>query len=70
MGVDGIDPNKVVGTNVEAKDWNELISDPDVIVIDTRNDYELDIGTFEGALIPNTKNFRDFPDYVDENFGP
>ena len=70
MGVDGIDPNKVVGTYVEAKDWNELISDPDVILIDTRNDYEVDIGTFEGALNPNTKNFRDFPDYVDENFGP
>ena len=55
MGVERIDPNKVVGTYVAPKDWNALISDPDTIVIDTRNDYETAIGTFEGALDPKTK---------------
>jgi len=64
MGVEGIDPNKVVGTYVQAKDWNELISDPDVLVIDTRNDYETSIGSFEHAIIPNIETFRDFPDYL------
>ncbi len=67
MGVQGIDPNKVVGTYVEAQDWNELISDPDVLVLDTRNDYEVDIGSFDGAVNPNTQNFRDFPAYVDQH---
>ena len=50
MGVEGIDPNDSVGTYVDPKDWNELISDPEVTLIDTRNDYEVAIGTFEGAL--------------------
>lgn len=67
MGVEGIDPLSVVGTYVAPQDWNELISDPDVIVVDTRNDYEYDLGTFEGALNPKTKSFREFPDYVAEN---
>ncbi|NNE57866.1 MAG: hypothetical protein HKN36_07140, partial [Hellea sp.] len=49
MGIDGVDPNDIVGTYVDPKDWNDLISDPDVILIDTRNDYEVEIGTFEGA---------------------
>ena len=66
MGVPTIDPNKIVGRYVEPKDWNDLISDPDVILIDTRNQYEYDIGTFEGALDPETRTFRDFPKYVDE----
>lgn len=65
MGVDDIDPNEVVGSYVEAEDWNDLIADPDVVVIDTRNDYEVDIGSFEGAINPDTRNFRDFPSYVD-----
>lgn len=67
MGVEDIDPNKVVGTYVDPSDWNELISDPDTILIDTRNDYEVEIGTFKGAVNPNTKTFRDFPNWVEEN---
>jgi UPF0176 protein len=64
MGVETIDPLRVVGTYVAPKDWNALISDPDTIVIDTRNDYETAIGTFKGALDPNIKTFRDFPEWV------
>ena len=67
MGVDGIDPNNVVGTYVEPKDWNALISDPDVVLIDTRNDYEVEIGTFKGALNPDTQTFREFPQWVEDN---
>ena len=64
MGVDGIDPNKVVGTYVQPKDWNALIDDPDVLLIDTRNEYEFEIGTFRGAIDPHTDSFREFPEYV------
>lgn len=64
MGIEGIDPNKVVGTYVKPKDWNALISDPDTLLIDTRNDYEVEIGTFEHAVNPNTETFREFPQYV------
>lgn len=67
MGVEGIDPLQVVGTYVAPKDWNALISDPDVILVDTRNDYEVEIGTFKGALNPNTESFREFPEYVKNN---
>ena len=67
MGVPGIDPLKTVGTYVKPKAWNELISDPDVILIDTRNIYETAIGTFSGAVDPRTVNFRDFPAWVDEH---
>ena len=67
MGVEGIDPNQVVGTYVKPKDWNALISDPDVLLVDTRNDYEIEIGTFENAVNPNTENFRQFPEYVKNN---
>lgn len=70
MGVEDIDPNKVVGTYVEPKDWNDLIADPDVILVDTRNDYEIAVGTFKNAIDPNTKTFREFPDYVKENLDP
>lgn len=70
LGVEGIDPNRVVGTYVEPKDWNALISDPDVVLIDTRNQYEVDVGTFEGAISPVTDTFRQFPDYVKENLDP
>ena len=66
MGVEGIDPNASVGTYVNPEDWNELISDPDVLVIDTRNDYEVAIGTFQGAVNPDTHSFREFPDFVDQ----
>ena len=67
MGVEGIDPNQVVGTYVKPKDWNALISDPDVLLVVTRNDYEVEIGTFEGALNPDTETFREFPQYVKDN---
>lgn len=64
MGVPGIDPNRTVGTYVKPQDWNALISDPDVVVVDTRNDYEVAIGSFKGAVDPHTKSFREFPDWV------
>lgn len=70
MGVEGIDPRRVVGTYVQPKDWNALISDPDVVLIDTRNDYEVGIGTFKGAINPSTETFREFPDYVKEHLDP
>ncbi|MCJ8150457.1 oxygen-dependent tRNA uridine(34) hydroxylase TrhO [Shinella sedimenti] len=69
MGVEDIDPTRSVGTYVAPADWNALISDPDTIVIDTRNDYETAIGMFKGAVDPNTKTFREFPDWVRENTG-
>lgn len=70
MGVDGIDPSKVVGTYVKPADWNALISDPEVLLIDTRNDYEVQIGQFTHALNPKTETFREFPDYIAKNIDP
>jgi UPF0176 protein len=67
MGQADIDPLSSAGTYVEPIDWNALIADPDTIVVDTRNDYEVAIGTFRGAVNPDTKTFRDFPDWVSEN---
>lgn len=67
MGVEDIDPLKSVGAYVEPKDWNALISDPGTIVVDTRNDYEVAIGKFRGAVDPETKSFREFPDWVREH---
>ncbi len=67
MGVQGIDPREVVGTYVSPSEWNELISDPDVLLVDTRNDYEVQVGTFKGAVNPETETFREFPDYVAKN---
>lgn len=67
MGVPGINPNQVVGTYVKPKDWNALIADPDVVVVDTRNDYEVAIGTFEGAVDPKTKSFREFPAWAKDH---
>ena len=63
LGVDGIDPKREVGTYVQPEDWNALISDPDTVLIDTRNDYEVAIGTFEGAVDPRTKSFSEFPEW-------
>jgi UPF0176 protein len=57
LGVEGISPTKRVGRYVKPEDWNELISSPDVVVIDTRNDYEVEIGTFKGAIDPNIQSF-------------
>ncbi|MCF6455526.1 rhodanese-related sulfurtransferase [Pseudoalteromonas sp. MMG024] len=70
MGVQGIDPKEVVGTYVKPKDWNALISDPDVVLVDTRNDYEIEIGTFENAVDPKTKTFREFPQWAEKNLDP
>lgn len=70
MGVEGIDPRKSVGTYVDPDQWNELISDPDVVLIDTRNEYEIAIGSFEGAQNPHTESFREFPEFVDKHLDP
>jgi UPF0176 protein len=61
MGVPGTDPRALAGAYVRPEDWNALITDPDTVVIDTRNDYEVAIGTFDGAVNPQTETFRDFP---------
>lgn len=67
MGVEGIDPAMSAGTYVEPSEWNALISDPDTVVIDTRNAYEVSLGSFRGALDPQTASFRQFPGWVDEH---
>ena len=67
LGQPAADPNAIVGTYVEPQDWNALITDPDVTVIDTRNDFEVGLGTFKGALDPETESFRDFPAWVEAN---
>ncbi len=67
IGVNGVDPNQQAGTYVEPKDWNALIADPNVLLIDTRNDYEVALGSFEGAADPNTSSFGEFPKFVGEN---
>ena len=64
IGLPEINPNKKVGRYVKPEDWNELISDPNVVVIDTRNKYETKIGSFQNALDPETSSFREFPDWV------
>jgi UPF0176 protein len=69
LGVPGIEPHNLVGKYVEPKAWNELISDPDVLVVDTRNDYEVGIGTFKNAINPDTTTFREFPEFVEKNLG-
>lgn len=70
LGVEGIDPLRSVGTYVKPQNWNDLISDPEVFVVDTRNDYEIEIGTFKHAVNPKTDSFREFPQYVKENLDP
>ena len=67
MGVPSINPNNTVGTYVKPEDWNALISDPNVVLLDTRNNYEVHIGTFKGAVNPETTTFREFPEYVAQN---
>lgn len=64
MGVADADPRRAVGHYVEPEDWNSLISDPDVLVIDTRNGFEVQAGTFAGAIDPETRNFGEFPAFV------
>jgi len=70
LGQPNIDPNTLVGTYVQPEDWNALIAREDVTLIDVRNDYEIEIGSFKGAVDPDTKSFREFPDYVKENLDP
>ncbi|MGL5742711.1 MAG: rhodanese-related sulfurtransferase [Legionella sp.] len=67
MGIKNVDPLQTVGTYLSPEEWNALIQDPDVVLIDTRNDYEFELGTFKNAINPNTENFRDFPEYVEKN---
>ena len=64
MGVEGIDPLHAVGRYVAPREWNALISDPGTLVVDTRNAYEVGIGTFERALDPGTRSFREFPEWM------
>ncbi len=64
------DPTKVVGTYVEPQDWNDLINDPDVVLVDTRNEYETRVGIFEGAIDPNMEVFTEFPEWVEQNLDP
>ena len=70
LGVPGVSPTKMVGKYVKPQDWNTIISDPEVVLIDTRNDYEYAIGTFKNAVNPKTNTFREFPDYVKTHFDP
>jgi UPF0176 protein len=70
MGVEDIDPSEIVGTYVDPGEWNDLIADPDTLLIDARNDYEVKIGTFKNAVNPHTESFRNFPAYVEKNLKP
>jgi UPF0176 protein len=70
LGVPDVSPTKMVGKYVKPKDWNSIISDPEVVLIDTRNDYEYAIGTFRGAINPKTTTFREFPEYIKTHFDP
>ena len=67
MGEPNIDPSAKTGRYVDPHEWNKLINTPDVVLIDTRNDYEVGIGTFKGAINPQTKTFREFPKWWAEN---
>ena len=70
LGVPGVSPTKMVGKYVKPQDWNKIISDPEVVLIDTRNDYEYAIGSFKNAINPETQTFREFPEYVKTHFDP
>ena len=70
MGQENIDPNVCVGRYASPQEWNALIDDPDVLVIDTRNEYEVEIATFAGAVNPHTNSFRECPDWVEQNLDP
>ena len=67
MGVPYVNPSHLVGRYVDAKHWDEFISSEKIVLVDTRNDYEVSIGTFEGAINPNTQSFREFPNWWSEN---
>ncbi len=70
LGAPEANPNVCVGEYVDPADWNALISDPDVLLLDTRNDYEYEVGTFQGAVNPDTHSFREFPEFVQKNVDP
>ena len=67
LGVPGLDPASQAGTHVDPSDWNALIDDPDVVLVDTRNDYEVAIGSFPGALNPATTSFSELPAWVEQH---
>ena len=67
MGKPNVDPSTKTGSYVDPSNWNKLIDSPDVVLIDTRNDYEVGIGTFKGAVNPKTKTFREFPKWWAKN---
>lgn len=70
LGLPAVNPNQQVGQYVEPHDWNQVISNPEVVVIDTRNEYEVELGSFQRAINPNTESFREFPEYVAQNLDP
>ena len=70
LGIPEVDPTEQVGRYVEPQDWNELITNPEVTLVDTRNQYEVNIGTFQGAKNPGTATFRQFPQYVEQQLDP
>ena len=70
MGVPSVDPRARVGTYVSPSDWNAVVDDPDTLLIDTRNRYEVAIGSFEGAVDPGTDSFREFPEWVEKELRP
>jgi len=70
MHVDGLQPARMAGTYVKPQDWNALICDPDVVLIDTRNDYEVTVGSFEGAHDPKTRSFSELPAWLESQSGP
>lgn len=70
MGVEEINPKITTGQHIDPETWNKLITDPEVLVIDTRNEYEYKVGTFQNAISPKTDHFREFPEFVEENLDP
>lgn len=70
LGQEGVNPTELSGEYVKPENWNQLLSDPEVVLIDTRNNYEVNIGTFKGAINPNTESFREFPDFVKQHLNP
>ena len=70
MGVEGIDPAQSAGTYVDPEDWNSLVDDPDVVLVDTRNEYEIEVGQFANAVNPHTTTFREFPEYARTHLDP
>lgn len=70
LGLPEINPNQQVGTYIDPQDWNRVIGDPEVVVIDTRNEYEVNIGSFQRAHNPHTQSFREFPEYIAQNLNP